>query len=66
MAFIVRSSYIWVLVKLIKVFFVFPYIFLLYYCIVSTIIIIVYYATDAANIHTQLHVQEHNKNNKIK
>jgi len=29
-------------------------------------IIIVYYATKAANIHTQLHAQEHYKNNKIK
>jgi len=27
---------------------------------------IVYYATKAANIYTQLHVQEHNKKNKIK
>ena len=27
-----------------------------------SVIIIVYYATKAANIHTQLHVQEHNKN----
>jgi len=29
------------------------------YCII--VIITVYYATKAANMHTQLHVQEHNK-----
>jgi len=27
----------------------------------NEVIIIVYYATKAANIYTQLHVQEHNK-----
>jgi len=30
-------------------------------CAVSKTIIIVYYATKAANAHTQLHVQKHNK-----
>jgi len=28
---------------------------------ISLIIIIIYYATKAANMHTQLHAQEHNK-----